>query len=262
MTPANVFQLELAAAMAGRRTLAARLGLPMLLGLPFTLGGMPAGVKAAGLVMLVLFVSFFGAAVATVRRREDGRLDRLRLLPIPAWLVRLDLLLAGAAVDVLQLAGVFILFMLINASQVTAAGLLTLAGGLAAVVVLLNLAGMLLASALRNNPEVHLAGALAVGLLAFVSGVFPVPARLAGWIETIAPWNPVARLSAALRGVAEGAAAPDAASVIVSGAVILVLVAAVLTRMCGRRANDNTAANGAAVAPGAAGAETRRARQC
>ena len=41
MRPGNVFQLEMATALAGRRAAAMRLALPLLLGLPFVLTAMP-----------------------------------------------------------------------------------------------------------------------------------------------------------------------------------------------------------------------------
>ena len=48
----------------------------------------------------------FGAAVTRVRRRSEGHLTRLRLLPVAPWRVWADLLLAGAAIDLLQFGGV------------------------------------------------------------------------------------------------------------------------------------------------------------
>ncbi len=56
MKPANVFQLELCQAVAGRRSLIMKFGFSLLLGLPFAVLSMPPSVKAAGLIMLLATV--------------------------------------------------------------------------------------------------------------------------------------------------------------------------------------------------------------
>lgn len=204
MMPENVFQLELAAALSNRRRLLMRLGLPLLLGLPFVLAAMPAAVRAGGLVMLVLFIGFFGAAVSAVRRRTEGLETRLRVLPVSTRTVRFDLILAGSLVDVLQTAPLLVLFALVNAAQSEPGALLVAAGLLVWVVLALNLLGLLLAALMRSNPEVHLAGALAVGLIAFASGLFPAFDRLRPVVAAVSAWSPVAWLAGALQRTAEG----------------------------------------------------------
>ncbi len=239
MRPANVFQLEVASAVSDRRRLAMRLALPLLLALPFVLAVMPPRVRAAGLVLLTLFIGLFGAAVATVRRRAEGRVAYLRVLPIPRWLAGLDFLLAGSAVDLAQLGGVLVLFLAVNAKGLAAADVAALAGCLVVTVVLLNGAGMALASVLRSSPEVHLLGALAVGVVAFLSGVFPVPGRLGRLIESIGPWDPVAALARLLTAIAEdGPAATGAGWAAAGGAVVAVTAACLAWRGfdLGRRA--------------------------
>jgi len=224
MRAANVFQLEVGAALAGGRRLVLRFGLPMLLGLPFVLAHMPAGARATGLVMLVLFTSFFGAAVAVVRRRSEGVEERLRLLPIPRGIVLGDQLLASAAVDVLQMGPVLALFVAVNGHAVGWGEAVGAAGLFAVVAVLLNLLGMLLAGRMRSNPEVHLTGALAVGVIAFLSGLFPVSARLAPMVGAVAAWSPVAWLASALKGLAQGQGTSGAGAT-AAGAAFLALMA-------------------------------------
>jgi len=235
MKPANLCQLELAAALANRRALMARLAMPLLLALPFVLVAMPPRVQAAGLVMLLLFVAMFGAAVAMVRRRTDGRLARLKLLPIPRALVVLDLLLASVAVDLLQSAGVFALYVLVNAPAPTAGSILVLAGWACAVIVLLNALGMLLAAVARSNAEVHLYSALAVGLVAVAAGLFPLPGRIAPLVRSVAAWNPVARLADALAAMARGApVGASRGSAVAAACALAVVLAAVAVRALGR----------------------------
>ena len=233
MMPTNVFQMDLAGRVRPLRSLLLRLGLPVLLAMPFALTAMPPKAKSAGMVMLLLFVAFFGSAVAAVRRRTDGITERLRTLPIPRWLVATDLLLAGAAMDFAQAAGPVAMFLAAGASNLGPAALVTIAGLLAAVVTLLNALGMALAASMKGNPEVHLAGALAVGLIATVSGLFPLPARLAGVIGPTLPYNPVSLLAEALARSVEGTFAVSASHVAAATAVLAVIFAAMLIRALG-----------------------------
>lgn len=202
MTPANVLQLELAAAFASRRAFALRVGLALLLGLPFAVAEMPLRARAGGLALLAVFVSFFGAAVGLVRRRAEGQWTRLALLPIPRATVWCDLLLAGAVVDLVQTAPVVGLFALVNSRATTGGALLGAAAALCAAVLVLNALGMLLAAAVRTNAEVHLAAALGVAAIVFLSGLVPAAGPLAGVVEAAAPLSPVAWLERALRALA------------------------------------------------------------
>jgi ABC-type multidrug transport system permease subunit len=231
MSPANVLHMELASALASRRTLVVRLGLPLLLGLPLVLADVPAAVRAPGLTMLVLFVSFFGAAVAASRRREAGLAERLRLLPLPPMLVRLDLVLAGAAVDAVQMAAVLALLVAVHGRGMGAADAAALAGTLVATLVALNAAGMALAAVARSNPEVHLLGALAVGIVAMAGGVIPVPAQLEGIVAATSPMNPVAALAAALARAAGDGPGPGEAWSVAGGAALALAGALLALRL-------------------------------
>jgi len=230
MLPENVFQLDMAAAMANRRALAMRLAMPLLLALPFVFVVMPPRAKAAGLVMLLLFLTFFGAAVGMTRRRMEGHWERLRLLPLPRPLVLADLLLAGAAVDLLQAVGVFGLYILVNAPAPTCGGLIRIAALLCATALLLNALGMLLAMAVRSNAEVHLIGALAVGLVALASGLFPLPDRVDFVVQTVAAFNPIAYLARDLSEIAQGRQAAELASTVAAAGVLGALAAALVLR--------------------------------
>ena len=61
-------------------------------------------------------------------------------------------------------------------------------------IVFLNILGILLGFAMKSNPEVHLIGALSSGLIALLSGLVPVPERLAWLVTIFSQWNPLTRL--------------------------------------------------------------------
>ncbi len=230
MLPGNVFQLEIASAVANRRALTMRLAMPLLLALPFVFVAMPPRAKAAGLVMLLLFLAFFGAAVGMTRRRMEGHWERLRLLPLPRGLVLADLVLAGAAVDLLQAIGVFGLYILVNAPAPTGGGLVRIAALLCATALLLNALGMLLATVVRSNAEVHLVGALAVGLVALASGLFPLPRRVDFIVQTVAAFNPIAYLARDLSEIVQGQQTPALAGTVAAAGVLAALAAALVLR--------------------------------
>ena len=179
MKPVTVFHLELASALSGFRPIIMRLGLAFLIGAPFVFVSMPVRVQVGGLVTLVIFTTFFGAAVGMTRARAEGRLARLALLPIPRWKVLADIVLSNAVIDMLQTTPLLVFFILINGSDVKSAILLPLAGFYCATIFLLNMTGVLVGWIMKSNPEVHLIGGLSVGIVAFVSGLFSRPG--AGW---------------------------------------------------------------------------------
>lgn len=229
MRPSSLVMLECRAALAGPRAVGVRLGGTLLLGLPFAVVDLPVRAAAGGLAALVLFVGLFGATVAQVRRREDGRADRLRLLPQPRWLLAADGCLAGAAVDLLQVALPLALYLAVRAPGL-GSGLgpllgqwLALTGLAAAALVALNALGALLAAAARSGAEAHLFGALGSGFVALGSGLVPVPGRLEGLVGVAAAWSPVGSLAGALEAAGQGVSGPW-----VPGVALLALFCAAL----------------------------------
>ncbi len=229
MKIANVFQLEIASVLSRRRAFVMRLGLPFLLGGPFCLIAMPVKMKASGLVMLVLFLTFLGSSVAATRRRSNGKLERLKILPIPPWLVWLDHMLASAAMDLMQLTGVFVLYIIINVPSggIGGSSVLAVAGWLCVVVVLLNILGMLLAKVVADNAEVHLLGAICVGLLAVGSGLFPMPDRISGFIDATASVSPVGMLASQLIGMVDASYTTTPAQMWIGGIIGAALMAVI-----------------------------------
>ncbi len=230
MRPGNLFQLEMATILANKRTLAMKLGFPLLLAFPFVVFAMPLKVKVAGLAMLVIFTSFFGAAVSFVRRRTDGHLMKLKLLPLPRWIVFSDFLLAGTAVDLIQVGIVLALFILINGTTATFAALIVTAGAFFAAALMLNLVGMLLGMAMKSNPEIHLFGALGAGVMACISGIMPMPARIQKIVNILTPWNPISRLATSLEGIVKGAEMNQGATFVFSIIFVIVLLGVFLIR--------------------------------
>lgn len=252
MKPGNLFRLELAAAFADRRRTALRIGLTLLLALPFVLVDMPVRAQAAGIIMVILFTSFFGAAVRHAKLRADQRLARLTLLPTWRPLLWLDLVLASGLARLLPTAIVLTCYLLVHGRNVTIGFLTGLFGLLCASVVLLTLLGMATAKLARNNQEVHLFGALAVVILACICGITPLPQRLEGFVSVVA-WNPVARLHVVLTGLADGPAARSSAESLLAALVLagFVVTAALRWLSGGVRSSEKVDAESAMVDNGA-----------
>ena len=197
----NVFRLQLTCAFADTRRIMLRIGVSALLAMPFMFVGMPARAQAAGIVMVILFTGFFGAAVGHARLRADLRFTRLTLLPTSRGILWLDLVLASVLTRFAPVVVVLTGFVIVNGQGVTPAHLIGLLGLLCACLLLLTLLGMGTGRISRSNGEVHLFGALACGVIAFASGITPVPEKLT-WLSTAAAWNPIACLLAALTRLA------------------------------------------------------------
>lgn len=221
-------------ALAGRRTFAMRVGLAFALGLPFALLSIPLRAKAAGLVVLAVFISFFGTAVAAVRRRESGQSARLRLLPLPRWLVAADHVLSDSVIDVLQITPVLALFAVVNGRQPGAPGVVCALGILFVTIVTMNLLGLGLAAVMRSNPEVHLFAALGVGVISFVSALLPVPARVQPLVNAASRFSPPARLARVLEDLGSAAPGGPGAGWAAAAVVLIVFASAVVFRAAGR----------------------------
>lgn len=224
MMPGNLFLLEMASALGDRRRLALRTGIGILLALPFIFVDMPARAKASGVTMVILFTSFFGAAVHHARLRADQRLARLHLLPTRRSVLWLDLVLASMLGRLGPALVVLVCFVLVNGQGLSGGDFIGVAGLLCGALLMLTLLGMAVGWLARSNGEVHLFGALVAALVALASGIMPVSDRLT-WLATAGAWNPVARLLATLSAQATGPAAMAPAE-FGAAAVILVVVAA------------------------------------
>jgi hypothetical protein len=219
MIPLNLFQLQFAETFSGKRRVAIRFGVTLLLGLPFIFVNMPAQAKACGLVMVVLFTTFFGAAISHSRLCEDGRFARLVLLPIPRAILWQDLVLSSAAGRILSTATLLAGFILVNSPVVSVASMIYMTALLTAAVILLVALGTLVGHTVGSNGQVHLFGALACAIIAFASGVVPSVPKLK-WLTHAMSWNPLYQLMSGLSALTSGTIAISLVQLIVASAVL------------------------------------------
>jgi len=203
MNPSNVFQLEMLSMLNTKRRLLLRTGMTLFLGLPFVLIELPMRVRAAGVLFLVLITGFFGAAVAMTRRKSDGRWKEFELLPVRLTEILGDFTLAGAVMDLIQLAPILVLLFVYHGT-LQGMNMLETAAFLCGTLVALNALGILLGWMLQTNAEVHLAGALGVGCIAVGSGLVPLPVEIAGIVASMETWNPVSGLVRSLEACLGG----------------------------------------------------------
>ncbi|MGC1183829.1 MAG: hypothetical protein WBA31_01580, partial [Candidatus Dormiibacterota bacterium] len=100
--PTRLWQLELRGTLARRRALIIKLAFPLVLVIPLVTTGAPPFFAGMLLTVLIAMVGTVGTGVTITRARGSGWLDRLAVLPLPAWRVGLELFFAGWLVDALQ----------------------------------------------------------------------------------------------------------------------------------------------------------------
>lgn len=239
MKTGNLLKVELTNSFVNGKSLSIKLGYAYLIGIPFALIRMTVNARVLGVVVLILFTSFFGAATTIVSRRSDGILGKLRLLPIRSASFVLDFLLSGAIVDFLQVGVVIGLLLLVNGSSVSFAILAAIAGTFVLSVLLLNLLGMVLGFYTGGSQEVYLIGSLGAGLIGFLAGLYPVSGRIERVIDWTSRFIPLRYLADTLRlsmpasGDPVNAIAPwqTTASLVLIGAVLF----AIGMRLFGRK---------------------------
>lgn len=229
MMPGNLFCLQVLAALGDRRHLILRIGISFLLAMPFIFVGMPIRAKAAGIVMVILFTSFFGAAVGHARLRAEMRLARLMLLPTSRAIIWLDLVLASTISRLVPAVIVLSGFVIINGQSIMLASIIDLFGLLCSSLILLILLGMGTGRLARSNGEVHLFGALVCAMIAFFSGVTPLPERLL-WLKAAAVLNPIGRLLTFLTNMGEGTKYLSNTELVFASLVSAAVIFAVITR--------------------------------
>lgn len=230
MKSANVFQMEMASLLASRRVLLLKLIVPFLIGFPFLFVAMPVSIRTRGLALIIVFSTLMGAAVSNSRRRSSGMLEQLRLLPLPGREVIFDTLLADFLVDLFQTGTLLGTFLVVHHGPGAPAALATLWTSLCLSLGLLNLTGLALGRAVRSSAEVHLTGALGVGIIALASGLLPAPSPLRPLIEPLARWSPLGTLARALEWAAATAGPVSSPQTTVAALLLVLLLAVTLRR--------------------------------
>lgn len=229
MMAGNLFRLQLTEAFSNRRLVIFRIAITALLALPFILVGMPARVQAGGIVMVILFTSFFGAAVSFARLIAEKRLERLMLLPTSHGLIWFDLVFSSAFLRLIPVVVVLAGFIAVNGKGITPTSLISVAGMLCMSLLLLTLLGMGAGWLSRSNGEVHLFGAIICTILAVVSGIMPLPEKLK-FLAITKSWNPIARLLTTLIELANGDAVISEMELVLTSIILIILAALTLQR--------------------------------
>lgn len=199
------WRLEWRIAFRRRRLLALNVAIPPLLVLPIAIADAPPHHAAA--VYAVLFVLFgtFGSAIPLLREGDGGPLRRIVLAGACERRLLAERVLAGAAVDFLQLLPAFALVFATGRPDPFAMALAVPA--LAVGLLVANLVGAWVAAAARSIAEGALFAAIVSLFLLHGSGVFrtAAPGTWAATLQTVLPFGPLH--SALLRG-AGGEAPP------------------------------------------------------
>ncbi len=218
-----VWSLEWRLALTDRRRFALSALVPFLLAISVATG--VAGPAPAAAVYLVIFLSFavFGSALPVRWEGERGMVGRVVRGGVPAGRYLLARTAAGASIDLLQLTPA--LLVVAVAGETSALGLLAAFAALALALWVGGLVGVLVAGASRSLAETGLVAALAILLLAHMSGVFedPSPGSGLGALEALSPFE---ALHEALTG-AIGSGAVSALGATLAWAVFLAVLVGV-----------------------------------
>ena len=230
MTTGNLFRVQLSDFFSNKRLIILRIGISLLLSLPFILVNMPARVQAGGITMVIIFTSFFSAAVNYARLDSDSRLERLMLLPTSQWIIWLDLIFSSAISRLVPALVILSCFIAANGQGLTLSLLISITGILLACLILLILLGMAAGRLARNNGEVHLYGAIICIFLAIISGVTPMTERLKPLGQFIV-WNPLARLLKILTDLANDSVVTIRNELIFTSVLLIIFLSITVQRL-------------------------------
>ena len=187
--PTQLWQLELRGTLARRRALLIKLAFPLVLVIPLVTTGAPPFFAGMLLTVLIAMVGTVGTGVTITRARGSGWLDRLAVLPLPAWRVGLELFFAGWLVDALQ-ASLVLLVIAISARPDPATLATTWLLALAALA-FSGAIGLGIAALTDHPGEAMLYLAVVLAPLLFLSGLFTgVPAEgIRYWVAQLLPFT-------------------------------------------------------------------------
>ncbi|HVB14716.1 MAG TPA: ABC transporter permease [Candidatus Dormibacteraeota bacterium] len=187
--PTQLWQLELRGTLARRRALIIKLAFPLVLVIPLVTTGAPPFFAGMLLTVLIAMVGTVGTGVTVTRARGSGWLDRLAVLPLPAWRVGLELFLAGWLVDCLQ--ATLVVVVIAVAERPDPATLFTTWLMALAALACSGAIGLGIAALTDHAGEAMLYLAVVLAPVLFLSGLFTgVPAEgLRYWVAQVLPFS-------------------------------------------------------------------------
>ncbi len=222
--PHRFWQKELLEASRGRRAVALKFLLPLILLAPLALGAVPASMKAIGFSVAVLFIGVFGSSVRLIHLRDSRMLERMAVLPVPPHALAGEYILASSFLDGVQLLVPLVLLIATGGYSISSATMILLA--YPAALIGANALGVFVAALSASAAEGHLFAVLSVIGAAGLSGA--VPGVDAGWSSWLLPFGPFGATLQASAGVVSLAAVPIAW---LSAGAALGLVLAVSSRL-------------------------------
>jgi len=231
MSSAPIWTLEWKLALRRRRLFVLNLGIPLILVAPLALGGAPAFHAAAAYAVLFVLFGVFGSAIPMIREGEGGLLRRILLAGAPEARILGERVLAGSALDFLQLLPALAVILFVG----HAGGHLWLLAPPVLLLTLLcaNLVGIWVAALARSLAEGALFAAVVALFLLHGSGVFRTapPGTPGAFLQDALPFGPLHRTLLAAVG---GGTAPSVGwSLLVpgAGAVAVLVVTLVFARV-------------------------------
>ena len=222
--PHRFWQKELLEASRGRRAVALKFLLPLILLAPLALGTVPASVKAIGFAVAVLFIGVFGSSVRLIHLRDSRMLERMAVLPVPPHALAGEYILASAFLDGVQLLVPLVLLIATGGYSISSATMILLA--YPAALIGANALGVFVAALSASAAEGHLFAVLSVIGAAGLSGA--IPGTEASWSSWLLPFGPFAATLRASVGATSLTAVPIAW---LSAGAVLGLVLAVSARL-------------------------------
>ncbi len=185
----RLWQLELRADLARRRALAIKLAFPLVLVIPLITTGAPPFFAGMLLTVLVAMIGTVGTGVTVTRARGSGWLERLAVLPLPAWRVGLEIFLASWLVDCLQ--GTLVVALIAITQRPDPATLLTTWLLVLAALAFSGAIGLAIAALTDHPGEAMLYLAVVLAPTLFLAGIFTgVPASgFRYWTAQVLPYS-------------------------------------------------------------------------
>lgn len=189
-----VWRLEWRLALRRRRLLILNVAIPLILVVPLEVGGAPAYHASAAYAVLFVLFATFGSAIPLLRDGEGGTLRRIVLRGVPEPVILGERVLAGSALDCLELLPALGVVLLLEGAE--ASIWLWALPTLPLAVLGSNLVGVWVAAGARSIAEGALFAALASLFLLHGSGVFrtPEPGGLGELLEVVLPFGPLHKL--------------------------------------------------------------------